>query len=162
MAHLAATLGRFERALEIFESVAKGMVDNSLLKFSAKEYFLKAALCRLATKDVEGTKVPAPASVAPPNRPLTGGSWLQVYLDQYQNLSASFRDSREARLVSVRAPCFFFLLLSSFYLLPLLTLGCGCGAQELSTAVEEADVEAYTAVRRRRRVAKTTSFPPCL
>lgn len=78
VAHICAALERYERAMELFETVAKAMTDAALLKYSAKEYFLKASLCRLATKDVEGTK---------------------VYVDQYQNLAAGFRDSREARLV---------------------------------------------------------------
>jgi alpha-soluble NSF attachment protein len=52
IAMIAAQLEQFERAVEIFETVARGMMDNHLLKFSAKEYFLKAGLCRMATGDL--------------------------------------------------------------------------------------------------------------
>lgn len=39
------------------------MVDNNLLKFSCKEYFLKAGLCTLASGDVVGAKVDSNACV---------------------------------------------------------------------------------------------------
>lgn len=43
--------------MDLFEQVAKSMVDNQLLKYSAKEYFLKAGLCRMCMGDVSGAKV---------------------------------------------------------------------------------------------------------
>eukprot|EP00052_Salpingoeca_macrocollata_P030566 m.320043 g.320043 ORF g.320043 m.320043 type:complete len:292 (+) comp23705_c0_seq1:130-1005(+) len=56
VAHLSAQLENYEEAAELFEEAALGMVDNHLLKFNAKEYFLKAGLCRLAAGDVVAAK----------------------------------------------------------------------------------------------------------
>jgi alpha-soluble NSF attachment protein len=47
-AHFAAVLDDFPRAIEVFESCAAASVNNPLLKFSVKEYLLKAGLCHLA------------------------------------------------------------------------------------------------------------------
>ncbi|KAJ2844081.1 vesicular-fusion protein S17 [Coemansia brasiliensis] len=53
-ASLAAQLENYTRAVELFEGIAEGSVDNSLTKWSVKDYFLKAALCRLAIPDSIG------------------------------------------------------------------------------------------------------------
>eukprot|EP00048_Salpingoeca_helianthica_P014447 m.221737 g.221737 ORF g.221737 m.221737 type:complete len:365 (-) comp15874_c0_seq1:325-1419(-) len=52
VALLSAQLERYDRAVEIYEDVGTKMIDNSLLKWSVKEYFLKAGLCRLCTGDI--------------------------------------------------------------------------------------------------------------
>ena len=36
---------QYERAVQLFEGVASHACESSLLKYSAKEYFFKAALC---------------------------------------------------------------------------------------------------------------------
>ena len=54
------------------------MVDNNLLKFSCKEYYLKAGLCTLASSDHVGAKVKH---------------------ERYESNAAYFRDSRESRLL---------------------------------------------------------------
>eukprot|EP00055_Hartaetosiga_balthica_P003280 m.7238 g.7238 ORF g.7238 m.7238 type:complete len:293 (+) comp2736_c0_seq1:60-938(+) len=41
----------FDEAYELFEEVGNKMVDNKLLVYGAKEYFLKAGICRLASGD---------------------------------------------------------------------------------------------------------------
>ncbi|KAI9479301.1 vesicular-fusion protein S17 [Coemansia sp. RSA 989] len=53
-AALAAQLEDYIRAIELFEGIAEGSVDNSLTKWSIKDYFFKAALCRLAIPDSIG------------------------------------------------------------------------------------------------------------
>ncbi len=58
MALLSAQLERYDRAIEIYEEVATKMADNSLLKWSAKEYFFKAGLCRLCSGDIVAAQVP--------------------------------------------------------------------------------------------------------
>ena len=40
-------LERYEKAIEIFEQVAKDSLGNKLLKYSAKDYFLKGGLMHL-------------------------------------------------------------------------------------------------------------------
>ena len=68
VATLAAADEQYQKALELFEKIADRMVDNNLLKFSCKEYYLKAGLCSLCLGDVVGAKVsgaePPPCAVA--------------------------------------------------------------------------------------------------
>jgi alpha-soluble NSF attachment protein len=49
VADLSATKGDYYKATEFYERVAKSSVNNHLMKWSVKEYFLKAGLCHLAT-----------------------------------------------------------------------------------------------------------------
>ena len=53
-AALLAHRDRFEEATEIFEEVASASVDNNLLRFSVKGYFLQAGMCRLCWCDAVG------------------------------------------------------------------------------------------------------------
>lgn len=78
VAKLAAQLEKYERAIELFEEIANSYAENDLLKFSCKEFFLKAGLCILCQKDVETAK---------------------IKLDRYESNAAYFRDSREANLL---------------------------------------------------------------
>lgn len=48
-AELAATLELYPRAVKHFELVAKQSLSSALTKYSVKDYYLKAALCWLAT-----------------------------------------------------------------------------------------------------------------
>ncbi|KAG0222022.1 soluble NSF attachment protein [Mortierella sp. GBAus27b] len=48
----AGQLGYYDKAIEKFELVAKESLDNQLMKWSLKEYFLKAGLCHTANGDV--------------------------------------------------------------------------------------------------------------
>ena len=50
VAQIAADLEMYEEAIEKFERVAASAVDDPLLKWSVKEYFLKAGLCHLCTE----------------------------------------------------------------------------------------------------------------
>jgi alpha-soluble NSF attachment protein len=56
VAHFAASLGKFDKAVEIFESCASASADNKLLKFSVREYLIKASFCLLAAGDLVGAK----------------------------------------------------------------------------------------------------------
>lgn len=47
VAQYSAQLEKYDKAIEIFEKISKTSVDNNLLKWSVKEYFLKACLCYL-------------------------------------------------------------------------------------------------------------------
>ena len=46
---LAALEGDYYKAIENFERVAKSSINNNLMKWSVKEYLLKAGICHLAT-----------------------------------------------------------------------------------------------------------------
>lgn len=41
--------GDYYKAIEHYEKVAKSSVSNNLMKWSVKDYFLKAGMCHLAT-----------------------------------------------------------------------------------------------------------------
>lgn len=56
VAQIAAQLEKYEKAIEIYEQVAKNSLENNLLKWSVKEYYLKAGLCLLASGDGIGAQ----------------------------------------------------------------------------------------------------------
>ncbi|RWS18983.1 protein required for fusion of vesicles in vesicular transport: alpha-SNAP-like protein, partial [Leptotrombidium deliense] len=47
VARYAAQMEQYQKAIDIYEEVASSCIENSLLKYSAKEYFFRAALCHL-------------------------------------------------------------------------------------------------------------------
>ena len=49
VADLAALDADYQRAIQHYEKVAKSSMNNNLMKWSVKEYFLKAGVCHLAT-----------------------------------------------------------------------------------------------------------------
>lgn len=49
VADLAGLEGQYQVATEKYETVAKSAVANNLMKWSVKEYFLKAGICHLAS-----------------------------------------------------------------------------------------------------------------
>lgn len=51
VADLAAIEGDYYKAIENYEKVAKSSVSNNLMKWSVKDYFLKAGICHLATTE---------------------------------------------------------------------------------------------------------------
>jgi alpha-soluble NSF attachment protein len=52
VADLAALEGDYYKAIEHYERVATSSVQNNLMKWSVKDYFLKAGICLLATGDM--------------------------------------------------------------------------------------------------------------
>lgn len=84
MATYAAQLENYEKAIDYFERVATKSADSQLMRFSLREYFLKAGLCVLCTKDY----VRAQAS-----------------LEKYCNLDMTFSGTREYELLKV---CVFY------------------------------------------------------
>ena len=49
VADLAGEAEDYYKAIEHYERVAKSSVSNNLMKWSVKDYFLKAGICHLAT-----------------------------------------------------------------------------------------------------------------
>ena len=78
VADLAALQGDYYKAIENFEKVSSSSVTNDLLKWSVKEYFLKAGLCHLAVGDLVAT-----------NRAL----------EKYRVMDPSFASTRECQLL---------------------------------------------------------------
>jgi alpha-soluble NSF attachment protein len=52
VADLAALEGDYYKAIEHYERVSTSSVQNNLMKWSVKDYFLKAGICLLATGDM--------------------------------------------------------------------------------------------------------------
>jgi alpha-soluble NSF attachment protein len=50
VAHYAALVEQYDRAIEVYERVATKSLDNQLTKWSVREYLLKAGICLLCTK----------------------------------------------------------------------------------------------------------------
>jgi len=74
VAGFAATTLDYKKAIEIYEQVAIGALENTLLKWSVKDYLLRAGICQLATGEM--------------------GNAVQA-LDRYNSLDVSFASTRE-------------------------------------------------------------------
>lgn len=78
VAHLSAHLERYDKAVELFENVARTSLENNLLKWGVKEYFLKSILCQLASDDTVSAK---------------------KALEKYQEWDVSFSSQRECKFL---------------------------------------------------------------
>ncbi|KAL2116956.1 hypothetical protein VTJ04DRAFT_9124 [Mycothermus thermophilus] len=78
-ADIAALEGDYYRAIQNFEKVADSSLENHLMKYSVKDYFFKAGLCILATKDLVSAR---------------------RNLQRYCEKDPSFAGQREAQLLS--------------------------------------------------------------
>ncbi|CAB3233860.1 unnamed protein product [Arctia plantaginis] len=77
LAQYAAQLEHYDKAIQIYEQIAKSSLDNSLLKYSAKEYMFRAALCHLCVDILNA----------------------QHALEKYCALYPAFTDTRECKLI---------------------------------------------------------------
>jgi len=78
VAQYSAQLENFQKAIELYEQVARASLDNNLLKWGAKEHLHRAILCHLASEDLVGA---------------------QKALENYKSWDASFMSSRECKFV---------------------------------------------------------------
>lgn len=78
VATFSAQLGKYERAIEIYQQVGRASIENNLLKYSAKEYFLKGGLCILCTGDLVRA---------------------QNAIETFESMFPSFTDTRECKLL---------------------------------------------------------------
>ena len=81
---LAALEGDYQTATTRFEAVAKSSINNNLMKWSVKDYFLKAGICYLAAGDNVATR-----------RALEG----------FKELDGSFQQTRENMLLTDLVGC---------------------------------------------------------
>lgn len=77
VARYAAQLEQYNKAIEIYEQVGASCIENSLLKYSAKEYFFRAALCQMCIDSVNA----------------------QLSVQKYEQMYPAFSDSRECKFV---------------------------------------------------------------
>ena len=77
VARYAAQLEQYSKAIEIYEEVAGDCIENSLLKYSAKEHYFRAALCHMCVDLLNA----------------------QIAVKKYEEVFPAFADSRECKLV---------------------------------------------------------------
>jgi alpha-soluble NSF attachment protein len=79
-ADLVALEGKdYYKAIELYEKVSKTSIQNNLMRWSVKEYLLKAGICQLCTGDQVG---------------------VNAALDRYRELDPSFTQQREYQLLA--------------------------------------------------------------
>lgn len=78
VADLSALEKDYYKAISNYERVAKSSINNNLMKWSVKEYLLKAGMCHLATGDMVA---------------------CQRALESYRDLDPSFSQTREHQLL---------------------------------------------------------------
>lgn len=79
VAEFSAELGKFSRAVDIFEEAAKRAVENNLLKFSARGYLLNAGICVLCYASLDT---------------------IETKLEKYRDIDLQFSGSREDTLMA--------------------------------------------------------------
>ncbi|EJD76782.1 hypothetical protein LOAG_16358 [Loa loa] len=83
VAQYAAQLEDYKRAIKIFEEVATWEADHPTLKYAAKNHFFQALLCHLCSDLLD----------------------TQNALKRYEEISPSFVDSREYKLINELISC---------------------------------------------------------
>jgi len=78
VAQYAAQLEKYDKAIEIYEDVARKSLDNNLMKWSVKDYFFRAILCYLCSNDVVSAK---------------------RQLEKYQEMDYTFGSQRECKFL---------------------------------------------------------------
>ncbi|XP_041353114.1 alpha-soluble NSF attachment protein-like [Gigantopelta aegis] len=78
VAQFSAQLENYEKAIDIYEQIAVAAMDNSLLKYSAKDHFFRAAVCHMCGADPLNTR---------------------LVLQKYEEMFPAFSDSRECKLL---------------------------------------------------------------
>ena len=58
VARYAAQLEQYQKAIDIYEQVGTSCIDNSLLKYCAKEHFFRAALCHMCVDHLNAQVTP--------------------------------------------------------------------------------------------------------
>ncbi|XP_018422370.1 PREDICTED: beta-soluble NSF attachment protein isoform X3 [Nanorana parkeri] len=77
VAAYTAQLEQYQKAIEIYEQIGTSTMDNPLLKYSAKEYFFKAALCHFIVDELNA----------------------KLAVEKYEEMFPAFSDSRECKLL---------------------------------------------------------------
>lgn len=77
VATYAAQLGQYQKAIEIYEQIGTYCMDNTLLKYGAKDHFFRAALCHFCI-DMLNAK---------------------LAMERYEQMFPAFSDSRECKLL---------------------------------------------------------------
>lgn len=79
VAEYSAQMENYTKAIEIYEQLAMYAMDNSLLKYSAKDHFFKACICQMCVDLVNA----------------------QLCIPKYEDMFPAFSDSRECKLIKI-------------------------------------------------------------
>jgi alpha-soluble NSF attachment protein len=79
VAQFAAQLEQYQKAIDIYEDIAKQSLNNNLLKYGVKGHLLNAGMCQLCKADVVA---------------------INNALEKYQELDPTFSGTREFKLLS--------------------------------------------------------------
>ncbi|GLT31539.1 hypothetical protein SLA2020_062700 [Shorea laevis] len=79
VAQFAAQLEQYQKAIEIYEEIARQSLNNNLLKYGVKGHLLNAGICQLCKGDVVA---------------------INNALERYQELDPSFSGTREYKLLA--------------------------------------------------------------
>lgn len=77
VAEFSAQLENYEKAIEIYEQLGMYAMDNSLLKYSAKDHFFRACICHMCVDLVNA----------------------QLSVAKYEDMFPAFSESRECKLI---------------------------------------------------------------
>lgn len=77
VAEYSAQMENYTKAIEIYEQLAMYAMDNSLLKYSAKDHFFRACICHMCVDLVNA----------------------QLSIQKYEDMFPAFTDSRECKLI---------------------------------------------------------------
>lgn len=83
VAHLAALLKNYTKAISVYQEVSRRSIDSALLKYSVKEYIFRELLCQMCVDVTETEKA----------------------LERYERTCPIFQDSREDRLMRKLVEC---------------------------------------------------------
>lgn len=85
VAEFSAQLGKYQKAIQIYEEVARYSLNNNLLKYGARGHLLNAGICQLCKGDIVA---------------------INNALDKYQDLDPTFSRTRECKLLADLAVAF--------------------------------------------------------
>ncbi|KAL8590076.1 hypothetical protein ACOMHN_034307 [Nucella lapillus] len=77
VAEYSAQLENYEKAIDIYEQLGMFAMDNSLLKYSAKDHFFKACVCHMCVDLINA----------------------QLSVQKYEEMFPAFSESRECKLI---------------------------------------------------------------
>ncbi|KAL8497662.1 hypothetical protein ACS0TY_021118 [Phlomoides rotata] len=77
VAQFSEQLGKYQKAIEIYEEIARCSLNNNLLKYGARGHLLNAGICQLCKGDVVA---------------------INNALEKYQDLDPTFSRTRECNL----------------------------------------------------------------
>ncbi|UYV80459.1 NAPA [Cordylochernes scorpioides] len=87
VAKYAAQLGDYQKAVDIYEEVGTAALASPLLKYSAKDHFFKAALCHMCVDSINA-QLSTQLQMS-----------VQIAVKKYEDISPTFTDSRECKLL---------------------------------------------------------------